>query len=161
MSVMSDLPEHTLRRPSTESISSADERLKWRDHPQVTSPKFDRSNPFEDQILEDHVHVKDPDFSPSNLDTGRFDNGHGENASHLEKAGLEKGEERNVQRRHDRRGVRARQGVEQESDERYNLSWRERIRHFTWTWFCMTMATGGIANVLYTGPSISYPTTTV
>ena len=31
------------------------------------------------------------------------------------------------------------------------LEWRERIRHFTWTFFTMTMATGGIANVLYTG----------
>ncbi|KAL9614892.1 MAG: hypothetical protein Q9167_000634 [Letrouitia subvulpina] len=30
------------------------------------------------------------------------------------------------------------------------LHWRERIRHFTWTFFTMTMATGGIANVLYT-----------
>ncbi|SLM35795.1 hypothetical protein LPUS_00440 [Lasallia pustulata] len=29
--------------------------------------------------------------------------------------------------------------------------WRERIRYFTWTFFTMTMATGGIANVLYTG----------
>lgn len=37
------------------------------------------------------------------------------------------------------------------------LHWRERIRHFTWTFFTMTMATGGIANVLYTGrlPSTS------
>ena len=26
---------------------------------------------------------------------------------------------------------------------------RERLRHFTWTWFTMTMATGGVANVLY------------
>ena len=31
------------------------------------------------------------------------------------------------------------------------LEWRERIRHFTWTWFTMTMATGGVANVLFTG----------
>jgi hypothetical protein len=31
------------------------------------------------------------------------------------------------------------------------LRLKERIRHFTWTWFTMTMATGGIANVLHTG----------
>ena len=33
------------------------------------------------------------------------------------------------------------------------LQWRERIRHYTWTYYTMTMATGGIANVLYTGKS--------
>ncbi len=31
------------------------------------------------------------------------------------------------------------------------LHWRERIRHYTWTFFTMTMATGGIANVLWNG----------
>lgn len=31
-----------------------------------------------------------------------------------------------------------------------NLSWKKRIRHFTWAYFTLTMATGGIANVLYT-----------
>lgn len=31
------------------------------------------------------------------------------------------------------------------------LGFRGRIRHFTWTWFTLTMATGGIANVLYAG----------
>lgn len=32
------------------------------------------------------------------------------------------------------------------------LEWRERIRHYTWTFFTITMATGGIANVLYSVP---------
>ncbi|KAI9752520.1 MAG: hypothetical protein M4579_005596 [Chaenotheca gracillima] len=31
------------------------------------------------------------------------------------------------------------------------ISIRERVRHFTWTWFTMSMATGGIANVIYNG----------
>lgn len=35
--------------------------------------------------------------------------------------------------------------------DRKHLGFRERVRHFTWTWFTMTMATGGIANVLHTG----------
>lgn len=33
----------------------------------------------------------------------------------------------------------------------HHLHFKERIRHFTWTWFTMTMATGGVANVLYNG----------
>lgn len=35
------------------------------------------------------------------------------------------------------------------------LEWRQRIRHFTWNFFSLTMATGGIANVLYTGAWIA------
>ena len=31
------------------------------------------------------------------------------------------------------------------------LGWTQRLRHFTWTFFTMTMATGGIANVLHAG----------
>jgi hypothetical protein len=37
----------------------------------------------------------------------------------------------------------------------HQLAIKERVRHFTWTWFTMTMATGGIANVLYY-PSFSF-----
>lgn len=33
----------------------------------------------------------------------------------------------------------------------HTLKWKVRIRHYTWTFFTMTMATGGIANVLYSG----------
>ncbi|PLN81201.1 C4-dicarboxylate/malic acid transporter [Aspergillus taichungensis] len=33
-----------------------------------------------------------------------------------------------------------------------HLSWKKRIRHFTWAYFTLTMATGGIANVLYNVP---------
>lgn len=32
-----------------------------------------------------------------------------------------------------------------------HLSWKKRIRHFTWAFFTLTMATGGIANVIYNG----------
>ena len=35
----------------------------------------------------------------------------------------------------------------------HNLALKERIQHFTWSWYTMTMATGGIANVLYVMPS--------
>lgn len=31
------------------------------------------------------------------------------------------------------------------------LSWRKRIKHFTWAHFTLNMATGGLANVLYNG----------
>ena len=41
------------------------------------------------------------------------------------------------------------------------LQWSERIRHFTWTFFTMTMATGGIANVLYEGAAILRSRSTV
>jgi len=32
-----------------------------------------------------------------------------------------------------------------------HLPWRERLKHTTWAYFTMTMATGGIANVLHNG----------
>ena len=32
-----------------------------------------------------------------------------------------------------------------------SLTWKERVRHLTWTFFTLIMATGGIANVLNAG----------
>ena len=39
-------------------------------------------------------------------------------------------------------------------DEHGHLPWRERIRHTTWAYFTLTMATGGLANVMHAGKSM-------
>ncbi|EAS29798.3 C4-dicarboxylate transporter/malic acid transporter [Coccidioides immitis RS] len=41
------------------------------------------------------------------------------------------------------------------------LSWKERMRHFTWAYFTLTMATGGLANVLYKVPYRFYGLDTI
>ncbi|KAJ4349731.1 uncharacterized protein N0V89_008349 [Didymosphaeria variabile] len=140
-------PQIPSRRSSVESTSSAAERLRWRNHPEVTSPGLDRSNPFEDD------HVLSHDFFPSSSDNDGFGDGDdGKNGDPEKRIHRKAGKAQARKTTSDAGDMGVLQGAEKESDERRRLSWRERIRHFTWTWFCMTMATGGIANVLYTVP---------
>jgi hypothetical protein len=146
---MSVVPERSPQRrtstASTESQSSAAERLRWRNHPPLSTPIPDLAdcNPFE-QAQNDHPR--------------------------LAKAGTsrERGQERNSLSADAEKSSVTDQGTEggngvydpgqsqedeDEEDEQGKMRFRDRIRHFTWTWFTMTMATGGIANVLYTGES--------
>jgi hypothetical protein len=46
-------------------------------------------------------------------------------------------------------GVDGSKSEKPEYDRNQNLTWKQRIRHLTWAYFTLTMATGGIANVLY------------
>ena len=33
------------------------------------------------------------------------------------------------------------------------LPWKQRLKHVTWAWFTLSMATGGLANVIIEGKS--------
>ncbi|KAI1618591.1 voltage-dependent anion channel-domain-containing protein [Exophiala viscosa] len=44
------------------------------------------------------------------------------------------------------------EGNNDDMDKPKDLSWKQRIEHVTWAWFTLTMATGGIANVLHAVP---------
>lgn len=48
-------------------------------------------------------------------------------------------------------GASASTGPSHDVEKVEKLEWKRRIKHFTWTFFSMTMATGGIANILYAG----------
>lgn len=41
--------------------------------------------------------------------------------------------------------------IENEKLYSQQLSWRQRLKHTSWAWFVVCMATGGISNVLHTG----------
>ena len=117
---------------SQTSQESAVQRLQWRNHPPLMTPNFELANPFEEHVLGDEevAHVAE------------------------EKEKREVSDERSDQQKEgDRDGRGMGESTKEHVEEKAHqgLRWRERIRHFTWTWFTMTMATGGIANVLYTG----------
>lgn len=120
------------------TTSSAADRLQWRSHPALVSPglSLEDRNPFD------------------SVETTTGPDGHlgggGDDVNVVDYAEEERAETEKEFWNGD--------GSLEEEDKvkKGKLSWRERIRHFTWTWFCMTMATGGIANVLNTG-NVSRP----
>ncbi|KAF2116003.1 voltage-dependent anion channel-domain-containing protein [Lophiotrema nucula] len=129
------------RNVSSDSDESAEERLRWRDHGPLMTPDQEQGNPFDVLHLEKSLFCsrKKSDIGPTTnasiYQDGIEQSGSGEQG--------DKGLEADPQEK---------QKAKTQGGQIENLSFRDRIRHFTWTWFTMTMATGGIANVLYTVP---------
>ncbi|EXJ91274.1 hypothetical protein A1O1_04384 [Capronia coronata CBS 617.96] len=59
---------------------------------------------------------------------------------------------RTIPEEEDRRSSETMQKEMSDDEKPKRLSWRQRLKHVTWAWFTMTMATGGIANVLHRVP---------
>lgn len=154
------------RRASVDSVSSAADRRRWRNHAHVLTPEpqlFER-NPFDDFAV---------NLPPSNRleeESERIEVGSGEDSAppkeELESSDIDQGPGReyvmeenvnlpipNEDLAEKNKSTSIPNDKEDKDIRRHTkLPWRERIRHFTWTWFCLTMATGGIANVLYAVP---------
>lgn len=126
--------------------SSAEERMRWRDHMPLSTPNLDeRGDPFNQQVFRSGGDQE----KEKEKDSGTDDGGSGVGRDGSDDEVLGQGADGNGN------GVRCDEEKKQEEreDERMRegrLGFKDRIRHFTWTWFTMTMATGGIANVLYT-----------
>lgn len=125
-------PSSSTQKDLPSADATLEDRLNWRSHSPIISPSLERENPFEQNF------------------------GHAGHPVRLDQRDTENND------RHE--GQLSGSGIPADSDEREDLkeqedvsraktklSWRERVRHFTWTWFTMTMATGGLANVMYTG----------
>ena len=131
--------------------------MRWRDHMPLSTPNLDeRGDPFDQRAKrsgsdeDEKDKEKEKGSSSDDGDDGSVgdEDRRGSRSSDAEVLGTG-GRERDG---HGDGGEVLEEKAEAgELGAVVKLSFKERIRHFTWTWFTMTMATGGIANVLYTG----------
>ncbi|KAF2738157.1 hypothetical protein EJ04DRAFT_429692 [Polyplosphaeria fusca] len=127
-----------------------EDRLQWRNHPPLATPNPETANPFENASLvaasrESRKSYLSPESSREKAEEEEKEEIERETSA---ETGADAGGNGVAEDRDEKKQAAARG----RGDGALHLSFRERIRHFTWTWFTMTMATGGIANVLYTVP---------
>ncbi|KAJ4354932.1 hypothetical protein N0V95_003398 [Ascochyta clinopodiicola] len=154
------------RRASVDTVSSAADRRRWRNHAHVLTPEPQsvERDPFDDLALRLPPTTPRRSFDEKTAE-GSGDDGveaEEEIEASIESQGPQDGAVlggNGVEAREDDEGNAEKKtdfnddAYDTASQRRHaKLPWRERIRHFTWTWFCLTMATGGIANVLYAVP---------
>lgn len=157
-------PQDETRRGSIDSVSSAADRRRWRNHSHVLTPEPQHieHDPFDDFAVklppstQHHDSEEKPSESSGEEDVEAEEaidpkpNHQGPRADPILRGDANLPEPDGGGLEKERRPESVAQTV---PDRRHaRLPWRERIRHFTWTWFCLTMATGGIANVLYAVP---------
>ncbi|KAJ4994086.1 c4-dicarboxylate transporter malic acid transporter [Stagonosporopsis vannaccii] len=150
------------RRASVDTVSSAADRRRWRNHAHVLTPEpqlFER-DPFDDfavnlppssqqEVVAEKTKDESGEDSPApeeqlHRETHQGPRGAAVLGGNGNVPGPDEGLPEHI--------ASLKENTEPDSPRHSKLPWRERIRHFTWTWFCLTMATGGIANVLYTVP---------
>jgi hypothetical protein len=173
-------PDVVNRRASVDSVSSAADRRRWRNHDHVLTPEPQtvEHDPFEelfgnlpppvtrrrsaDETTSDGSEVGEEE-EKEEVESRVPDQSQGVREGPVpggdlngNAIGLDDYATPSEGKRDDASAIapRSQNPAALAADDRRHakLPWRERIRHFTWTWFCLTMATGGLANVLYAVP---------
>jgi hypothetical protein len=169
-------PDDVNRRASVDSVSSAADRRRWRNHDHVLTPEPQtvEHDPFEelfgnlpppvtrrrsaDETTSDESEVGEEE-GKEEVESRVPDQSQGVREGPVPRGGLNGNaigldDDANPSEEKKDDASRSQNPAALADDDRRHakLRWRERIRHFTWTWFCLTMATGGLANVLYAVP---------
>ncbi|PSK55913.1 hypothetical protein B9Z65_4791 [Elsinoe australis] len=122
-------PDPIIRIDTSASIRNEQNRLRI----SRTRSNTSRSDANAHAVLRRHFAIPTPLHSPnhsrSHSRASPSDSGDGENGDVEKAAERVKGD-----------------------DEELDLTWKQRIKHFTWTWFTMTMATGQLANCIAAVP---------
>jgi hypothetical protein len=141
--------DDALSSASTDSdFSTTTGRLQWRNHESTSTPLPELSNPFKD------AEVTAPADGERRCKRSKSNS----KSKDKHRAGINRNQVKDMGDTAGEGDVGGDGMMEDEDDQKKKhvspkgkIGFRGRIRHFTWTWFTMTMATGGIANVLYTG----------
>jgi hypothetical protein len=137
-------PLHSPRRASNDSTSSAADRLQWRNHEHVLTPQPGQAeqNPFDVLVLS-----RDAQTATVGVEEA-VEEEEEEEAEQAKSDGTSSDEQTNEVGRRPQdsrmRNVSNHHEVEDKDEmevsrRNVKLGWRERLRHFTWTWVSVDM----------------------